>query len=252
MTDCQQFDSNVWLTTASLGYFDVRAVLIRGTQQAVIWDTLTRPEDMQPFVPLLGTHKLHIVYSHADWDHIYGTTGLPYRDADIIGHTNCQVRFARDVPQKLHEKQTAEPGRWDAIEVIPPHVTFPHELVLNLGQLTVILSHLPGHTIDSIVAFLPENGLLLMGDAVETPFPVVKDKRHVATWIAALQEWEHNSQVRTIIPAHGPVSSREILQQNIMYLQSLMDGHPIALPHGINEFYRLTHEMNVRAFQDGG
>ena len=157
-----------------------------------------------------------------------------------------------DVPHKLHEKQMTEPGRWDAIEVIPPNVTFAHELVLDLGQLTVVLSHLPGHTMDSIVAFLPEEGLLLMGDAVETPFPVVKDKRHVAPWIAVLQKWEHNSDVRIVIPAHGPISGREILQQNVMYLQSLMDGHPIALPQEINEFYRLTHEMNVRAFQDGG
>ena len=58
MTHCQQFDSNVWLTTASLGDFDVRAILIRGTQHTVIWDTLTQPEDMEPFVPLLGAHKL--------------------------------------------------------------------------------------------------------------------------------------------------------------------------------------------------
>ncbi|PKO19141.1 MAG: hypothetical protein CVU39_00900 [Chloroflexi bacterium HGW-Chloroflexi-10] len=250
MTHCQQFESNIWITNVSLGAFDVRAALIRGTQQTLIWDTLSHPKDMQPFASLLGAHDLRIVYSHADWDHCWGTAGLPYHEAQIIGHTSCQTRFATDVPRKLQEKQAQEPTRWETIQLVPPTTTFSDELIVDLGHLTLILSHLPGHTVDSIVAFLPEQGLLFMADAVETPFPVVKDKRSLPGWIAALQRWAHNPQVHTVIPAHGAIGGREILWQTISYLQSLLDQNPITLPEGLTDFYRVTHQMNVEICQD--
>ncbi|MBU0970466.1 MAG: hypothetical protein KKC20_07455 [Proteobacteria bacterium] len=34
-----------------------------------------------------------IVHTHADWDHIRGTGGLPREGARIIGHRACLERF---------------------------------------------------------------------------------------------------------------------------------------------------------------
>ena len=62
---------------------------------------------------------------------------------------------------------------WDEVLLIAPDTVFDEETTVDLGSMTLELHHLPGHTPDTIVGFVPERGLLLMGDTAETPFPVV-------------------------------------------------------------------------------
>lgn len=221
MSSLRRFESNIWLTEVSLGDYDVRGALIVGAERVVILDTLSHPHDMAHFFPLLGEKELVIIYSHADWDHVWGTAGLPYQYATIIGHAACLSRFREDVPLTLREKQATEPSRWDAVQLIAPNLTFSKELTLELGGATLILRHLPGHTPDSIVAFLPEQGILFAGDTVETPLPCLSEHCPLAPWIEELQGWADDERVRIVIPSHGAIGGRELLRRNIEYLQRL-------------------------------
>ena len=45
---------DVWVTRVSVDEYDVRGALVLGERRAVVWDTLSRPHDMQPFVPMIG------------------------------------------------------------------------------------------------------------------------------------------------------------------------------------------------------
>ncbi len=214
--------------------------------RVVVWDSLSHPHDMTHFFPLLGEKELVIVYSHADWDHVWGTAGLPYHHATIIGHAACLARFGDDAPTVLREKQAAEPTRWDAVQLIAPNLTFSEELTLDLGGATLMLRQLPGHTPDAIVAFLPEQGVLFAGDTVETPLPCLSEQCPLAPWIAELQRWADDDRVRTVIPSHGAIGGRELLHCNIEYLQRLAKHEPIDFAAPLNDFYRETHEMNRR------
>jgi len=118
---------DIWLTQVTLDDFDVRGALILGGTRVVVWDTLSHPRDMRLFEPLIGDRDIVIVYSHADWDHIWGTAGLPHDRARIIGHAGCGDRFASDVPAVLGRKRAAEPGRWDDVVLVPPTETFERE-----------------------------------------------------------------------------------------------------------------------------
>jgi hypothetical protein len=51
-TECVEAD--VWVTRVSLGEYDVRSTLVLGERRANVWDTLSRPHDMQPFVRMIG------------------------------------------------------------------------------------------------------------------------------------------------------------------------------------------------------
>jgi len=247
VSELHTLESNIWFTNVVLGEYDVRGLLLVGEERAVVWDTLSHPRDMRGYEPLIGDRQLAIVYSHADWDHVWGTAGLACQDAMILGHRSCLARFAQDVPATLREKQRDEPGVWDEVRLIAPSRVFDDSSVLELGSMTLTLRHLPGHTQDSIVGFVPERGLLLMGDAAETPFPVVPERSPLFQWIAELRRWEHDSRVRTVVPAHGAIGGREILQRNIAYLQGLLDGQPIDVPGPLTKFYRDTHQSNLRA-----
>jgi glyoxylase-like metal-dependent hydrolase (beta-lactamase superfamily II) len=242
----ESIHKDIWVTRVVLDDYDVRGALLLGDRHALVWDTLSRPRDMQAFVPFLPDRELVIVYSHADWDHIWGTGGLPYRGARIIAHARTRDRFATDVPQVLAEKQAAEPQRWDSVELVAPTESFDVTRGVALGGMTLELHHLPGHTADCIVGFIPEHGVLLAGDTVETPCPVVPPDSPLTEWIARLQRWADNPHVRTVVPAHGPIGGRELLAENIAYLKSIVNRAPIEPRGPLTDFYRETHRQNLR------
>jgi len=241
------FDSPVWFTDVTLDDYTVRGVLIVGTERAFVWDTLSHPRDMGEYAPLIGGRQLVIAYSHADWDHIWGTAGLPHEGAVILGHRSCLARFGADVPATLRDKRAAEPDAWDGVRLVAPNSVFDTETSFDLGGATVVLRHLPGHTPDSVVAYVAAYGLLLMGDAAETPFPVVPVGSPLREWITGLRRWESEAAVRTVVPAHGAAGGREILRSNILYLEGLRDGHPVDAAGPLTNFYRDTHRANLRA-----
>jgi hypothetical protein len=86
-----------------------------------------------------------------------------------------------------------------------------------------------------------------VGDTAETPFPVVPDGCALANWIAGLERWAADERVQTVVPAHGAIGGREILQNNIRYLQGLRDGRPVEIAGPLSGFYQRTHESNLRA-----
>jgi glyoxylase-like metal-dependent hydrolase (beta-lactamase superfamily II) len=241
----EKVDRAIWVTRVALADFDVRGALILGDDRAVVWDTLSHPRDMRPYRPLIANRELVVVYSHADWDHIWGTAGLdcPSR---IVAHELCRERFDTDVPGRLAAKQLEAPGAWDDVVLVAPTETFADELSLDLGGLTLVLRHLPGHTPDCIVGFVPECGILLAGDTVETPCPVVPADSPLPDWIAELDRWAGDERVRQVIPAHGPMSGRTIVAKNIEYLEAIRTGCAAEPVGPLTAFYRDTHRQNVR------
>ena len=237
----------LWLTEVDLGDFAVRGVLIPGEERVVVWDTLSHPNDMRAFLPISGREPV-IVYSHADWDHIWGTGGLPGGKAVIIAHDLCRERFAAEVPAVLAEKKAVDPARWQAVQLFPPTLTFADRHTIDLGSASLLLQHLPGHTGDSIVGFLPDEGVLLAGDTVEAPLPQVPEGCDLARWIEELHRWLEDPRVMTVIPSHGKIGGVEILHENIAYLECLLAGGEPAVPETLDDFYRETHRANVRAW----
>lgn len=246
MPNARPVDAGIWITSVTLDDYDVRGVLLVGKTGAVVWDTLSHPRDMAPWLPLIADRELTIVYSHADWDHIWGTAGLPSARARIIAHALATDRFQTDVPATLAGMRAAQPGKWDDVVLIPPTENFDRELRIDLGATQLTLHHLPGHTLDCIVGFVPEHGVLLAGDTAETPCPVVPPDSPLTAWIAALRQWADDERVVTVIPAHGAIGGREILRQNAAYLEGILTGRPIQPDGTMTEFYRKTHESNVR------
>jgi hypothetical protein len=66
VNDRRPLDTDVWMTVVTLREFDVRGALVKGSERAVVWDTLSHPQDMTCFRPLVEDCDVAIVYSHAD------------------------------------------------------------------------------------------------------------------------------------------------------------------------------------------
>ncbi len=226
------------------GDFRVRSVLLQGSRRRLVWDTLTHPDDMVPFARACADAPPIVVYSHADWDHIQGTGafGSPL----IIAQRASVKRFQTEAPAALSELRDANPGKWDAVRLLTPDITFEHSLDLDLGGVSVSLRALPGHTPDAVVAFVPELNLLLAGDTVELPCPCVPRGCDLDGWIAELERWRADTRVRTVIPSHGPCGGTEVIERTAAYLDGLRRRRPRPLPPEAAPFYVSTHLDNLR------
>lgn len=243
---------NLWLTELVLDVFDVRGAVIIGEKSVVVWDTLSHPRDMQGVAELANGKPIYVVYSHADWDHCWGTAA--FEGSLIIAHEACGKRFeVGEVAESLAKMQAEEPGTYDGVKLIPPVMTFGDKLILDLGGVMVELHHLPGHTEDCLVAFIPEWGVLLAGDTIETPLPYleVSSVPVLPQWISELERWNADTRVQSVVPSHGKIGDRSLIAHNIRYLSDLRDGKTPDVPAEMTKFYAETHAQNVQLTQAG-
>lgn len=247
-----------------------------GERAGLVWDTLGRPRDIQGVEDLIGGLPFTVVYSHGDWDHVWGTSGLSVDPQGVLAHEGCLDRFQREIPQTLAERREGAPGLYDDVVLVPPTGTVREGQKLGLGGISVEFHSLPGHTPDSIVGFCPESGVLLAGDAVEAPLPFLNPgspldvwARHLDRWRQRLEGWrlgssddsglrpeaalehERRESGPLVIPAHGPPGGPELLGANAAYLRALQAGAEPEVPGELSPFYRETHENN-RALALGG
>jgi glyoxylase-like metal-dependent hydrolase (beta-lactamase superfamily II) len=205
------------------GYVSASLLLLPG--QALVVDTLCKPEDMEGFVRLIGDRAVTVVYTHADWDHCQGCGAL--NPVKVIAHELTLKRLSEEGEDTLSALRRDNPELVAGASIVLPDTTFGDRLSLEFpagpGSENVIrveLLHLPGHTDDSSVCFVPEMGVLFAGDAVEDPFPSVAEPLSTGSWSDALDELA--KKVSLVIPGHGPVSGPELPYGNARYLRGLM------------------------------
>lgn len=237
---------HLYLSEQSPDVCEVRGAVIVGRERAVVWDTLLHPDDLAGVAAFVRGRPVSVVYSHADWDHCWGTGGLEALYTEVIGHESCLERFhdESDVEATLAAK-IAEDERYRAVRLVPPTRTFREHLTLELGGLTLGLHALPGHTRDCIVGFSPELRVLLGGDAVEAPLPLVYEHSPLGAWSERLEGWLGDRRVRSVVPSHGAVGGRELLERNLAYLRALREGRVPDVGGDLEPFYAAAHEKNL-------
>lgn len=224
----EQYLPSVTLVTRSLpgsSDFPVTAALVSGSRHRVVVDTLIRPADMSPFAG-----ATLVVYTHSDWDHCWGTAAFP--GVPVIAHRLTRERLAApEASAYLEEMRAKKPADFDGSRIVLPDLAFDNRLTLDAGGLTVDLYHLPGHTADSVVVHVPELGLLLAGDAVETPLPTLSEPGHIRAWARTLREWGRNG-VKHVVPGHGRPGGPELLAENAAYIERILEAAEIGLTKG--------------------
>ena len=246
MLPLREIRPNLWLYEASRSGIAVRGALIIGEQYAAVWDSLAHPGDVAVLADALGDKPYYLIYSHADWDHCWGSSGFTRPPINIIAHAACRRRFDDDVPATLRKMQLEQADHWDAVELRAPNLSFTKSLNLDLGGVELELRHLPGHTSDCIVGWLPQWSTLLGGDAIETPLPVVNSADGLGAWLARLESWAALPELSLTIPAHGNCLGREALEGTIAYLRALTGNQDFDLPPNLSPFYAETHKKNLR------
>lgn len=221
----------------------VNGAIINGSETSVVWDTLSKPSDLYFIDSIIPEgNRVVAVYSHADWDHCWGTDGYPF-DA-ILAHQSANDRFSNELPSILKRMNKKHGDVFGSVTLVPPDFIFDFPVKLDLGDRTLELIPFPSHTVDSIIGFIPEDGILLIGDAAEH-IPEINEARLVPEWIAGLRRWAKDPRLKLVIPGHGEPSGAEFLTATADYLNTLMEGKTISVTKEASQD-RATHRANVK------
>jgi glyoxylase-like metal-dependent hydrolase (beta-lactamase superfamily II) len=177
---------------------------------------------------LAAGRQLLVINTHADWDHYWGNTlfaGASARyPAPLIGHRLCRERvLAGAWSEYLAELQDKEPETYRDVRLQPPTITFEGTFVIDGGDLTLELIHMPGHKPDQIAVFIPEIRTLFPADAAEDPLPFVYNAADVPLLRASFERLLA-LKPETVLYCHVPGSEShqpDVIHQNIAYFNEI-------------------------------
>ena len=145
--------------------------LIVGAHHALLFDTGYGFGDLKALVRSLTDKPLYVVNSHGHVDHACGNAqfgGAWIHPADMAlaqEHNGSQMRMAEletaEVPMDFDLEAYLHLGTGELTPVEEGHI-------FDLGGLTLVVIHLPGHTAGSIGLWCPEKRLLYVGDAMNS------------------------------------------------------------------------------------
>ena len=166
---CWYSDSVPETDRPSLGY-------IRGENKSVVVDAGNSPTHYQEFLALLQDAGLpqpdYCLITHWHWDH---TLGIGAVDVPVIAcektmaHLKEMKVWSHARWQEFYDGDSCAQAEYETMEEISvtlPTVSFSSSIELDLGGITVQACHVIGpHSDDSVLVFVPQDGMLFAGDS---------------------------------------------------------------------------------------
>ncbi len=204
--------------------------------------------------------RIYAVNTHSHFDHIWGNSA--FKDYDIIAHSKCLELILAEGEDILKDMSEKNPELVkEHIEITPPNLIFDSELIFQDKDSAVKIKYMPGHSVDSsVIMVMPEN-ILLAGDMVEDPIPLLQGT-HIDMYIKNLKYLDEMNFSR-VIPSHGERHDSRLIKDNIYYLEGLKEmvsqclkkgekpskeniSLTSLIKSGITPFYINEHENNIR------
>jgi cyclase len=201
---------------------------INTSEGVVLVDTPMLPKDIAQWKKyVLGLNPKgirYIIITHTHFDHIIGcnelggTVIMQQKGRGSLFEENATLR---ETMAGLSPDRTREEVDFILSEpLIPSEITMGRELTLNLGETTLELHHVGGHSADSIIVHAVEEKILMAGDNITSATHPYKGHACFADWIEAL-EYMNTLDVETVIPGHGETCGPDEIARFIEYMKRL-------------------------------
>ncbi len=220
----ERVSDDIYVFTSDL-YAQVTASAVVTREGIVVIDTLPfRPEteEMIEYLNSLGQGPIkYLVNTHWHGDHTNGNC-LFDDTVELVSHRLCQQAMRQYSETALEElKETTQ--LLDDIEIRIPEVIFEQgSMVIHVGNKSIELMLSPGHTLDSTVAYVREDKVMIAADTVmPVPYFVWGDRHVFKESLDRLLSYN----LESIVQGHGEVLLRgEIpgaIEASIKYLDTV-------------------------------
>ncbi len=205
--------------------FAANAGIVIGRDGILVIDTLISAKEAQRFIADIRKVSdkpiKYVVDTHYHLDHSFGNSEFARLGATIISQANDRDNLAKKGEASL--KHARDYGLTEAdlagTVITRPTLTFTDRMSIDLGGETVELIYVaPSHTEGSLLVYLPRHKILFTGDILFTDFHPYMGDGDIAGWVKNL-DFILGLDVTTIIPGHGPLSSKKDIAEMKAYIQ---------------------------------
>src|SRR5512143_953960 len=146
----ERVTENIYVFQSEL-YAQVTAGAVVTDEGTVVIDTLPFPSETREMIEFLrGQSKRGIRYvinTHYHADHVYGN--YLFSEADIVSSERCREIMRKSGEKNLNEAKQQTPELAE-VTLRLPNLTVPDQVSLYLGDRTMRLVPLPGHSPDGL------------------------------------------------------------------------------------------------------
>src|SRR5260370_2206747 len=164
-----------------------------------------------------------VVVTHHHTDHALGAGWFASRGAAVIAHERCAAEMSIHHAAIIAERRTtpALAALFADAEPYAPALTFKDVFRIDLGDATAEARHLgPGHTAGDCLVLFPSEGVVACGDLVSSRYHFNYEDADLPALPGALAALER-LPVSKVVPGHGPVGGRKIVEEQARYQRAL-------------------------------
>ena len=244
----QKITDHIYTETAFQG---CNSSFIVTKEGAVVVDTPMVPKEAQEWKREIESHApvRYVIINEAHIDHYSGSC---YMQGTVIGTKdtynalkNAKVEeFIGALSMLAPDSPKPDPSFYFR----PPEITIESEATLHLGEHTIRILTVPGHTPKQLAVYVPEEKVLFTSDNINLELP---------TFISALPgEWINSLNrlseldVEYVIPGHGEVSDKSALQIMKEKIQLWIEVVGGAIKQGLDLEGTRQRVMEAKEFSD--
>ena len=207
-------------------------------------DTPQQPIDAVRWREALSEHGKPLYLVNTEWhiDHIRGNAFFP--GVEVLGHKQLQQRYDEvaagfNSPEMIERMKIDDP---DSVWLMghpdyPPNpITRPFEdgLTLEMGNHTIEIIHMPGHTAPQTSVFIPSEGIVFTGDNVFHKCRTYVQEGDPWQWLEALESIRA-LDIETIVPGHGEPCDKSYLDRQGQILRDWIGAVEALIDKGMTE-----------------
>lgn len=225
-------------TKKNQGYM-VNSILLIGDTGAIVIDTGLSDEIgamlARHYAKLTDKPVKYVINTHHHGDHTLGNAAFP--GAKFLSSEICRQLMLEDGPTWVSILESINERKFPNTKVIPADTTYPKDSRTELtlaGIKMVFWVPEAAHTIGDMMIWLPDDQVLLAGDVlVNQVTPSFRDAK-LKEWIRTLGEVQ-SLPIKTIVPGHGPLMSKQEAAAMHQRMLSLYDGITAGVKQGLTD-----------------
>ena len=211
------------------GYSGANVSCIRTNRGLVLIDSPFLPNDARNWaraiVQRTGSEIAYQINTDHHFDHVLGNSFLTDK---VICHQAAArgIKYLEDKEKLLAIVRDTFPDLGPDVEaeflkvrIAPAEISFEKSLTLELGDVTLRLEFVGGHSPGTILVQFVETNTIFTGDNVEEYFPYFGQSRFFV-WKDLLKRLA-SLDIDLVVPGHGEVGGKELVKRYLEFFDTL-------------------------------
>ncbi len=243
----KQITENVYAKTTFQG---CNSGFIVTGEGAVVVDTPMVPAQARDWKREIERHApvKYVIINEAHTDHYCGSC---YLGGTVIGTEDSvmALKNARvdDLIRELSWMAPGSPKPDESFFFRPPEIALEGEAILHLGEHTIHILSVPGHTAKQLAVYVPEERTIFSSDNINLGIPIFIDAVP-DEWIRSLDRLSE-LDVDHVIPGHGDVTDKSAFDKMKNMILTWMDVVGGAIKEDMDLEQTRQRVINAKEFE---